>query len=173
MPRVKKPLSASLEDYLEVIYHLQKRDKAARAKDIADRMKVQPASVTGALRELSARGLINYQPYSLVTLTEEGLEVAKDIIRRHEVLRKFFRTVLKLSPRQSETNACRIEHAINPDAMARLVKFIEFLERCPRAGYEWFDSFEKFCNNGINPDECRVCIEECLRRVGDSEEEKE
>lgn len=165
MPRARKPLSASLEDYLEVIYHLQKRDNAARAKDIANRMKVQPASVTGALRELSARGLINYQPYSVVTLTHKGLRIAEDIIRRHEVLRKFFRTVLKLSPKQSEINACRIEHAIDPAAITRLVKFIEFFENCPRAGQDWFDSFEKFCNNGIDLEECRACIKECLSRL--------
>ena len=62
-------LSASLEDYLEVIFHLEQSNRVARAKDIADQMNVQRASVTGALKALSGRGLINYSPYSFITLT--------------------------------------------------------------------------------------------------------
>jgi len=55
-------LSASLEDYLEVIFHLEKSNRVARAKDIADQMNVQRASVTGALKALAGKGLINYSP---------------------------------------------------------------------------------------------------------------
>ena len=83
-------LSASLEDYLEVIYHLERSNRVARAKDIADQMSVQRASVTGALKALAGRGLINYSPYSYITLTSAGRTVAQDIIRRHETLKEFF-----------------------------------------------------------------------------------
>ena len=70
-------LSASLEDYLEVIYHLERSNRVARAKDIADQMNVQRASVTGALKALAGRGLINYSPYSYITLTSAGRTVAQ------------------------------------------------------------------------------------------------
>ena len=63
-------LTSNLEDYLEVIFLLEQEQKSARAKDIADRLGVQRASVTGALQSLSQKGLINYHPYSSVTLTE-------------------------------------------------------------------------------------------------------
>jgi len=49
---VEGGLSASLEDYLEVIFHLEKENRVARAKDIAEQMNVQRASVTGALKAL-------------------------------------------------------------------------------------------------------------------------
>jgi len=54
-----------------VIFHLEQSNRVARAKDIADQMNVQRASVTGELRALAA-GLINYSPYSYNTLTDSA-----------------------------------------------------------------------------------------------------
>ena len=48
----KADLSESLEDFLEIILDLEKENKVARAKDIAERMNIQPGSVTGALKNL-------------------------------------------------------------------------------------------------------------------------
>ena len=158
-------VSASLEDYLETIYVLEQKYRVARAKDIADYMHVQRASVTGALKALAVRGLVYYTPYSYVTLTAEGKKIAEEILYRHRILKEFFSKVLKLSIEDAEQNACRVEHAIQPHAVERLVKFLEFLNRCPRAGSEWFDAFEKFCEKGINPEACRTCIEECMGKL--------
>ncbi|MEJ5300549.1 MAG: metal-dependent transcriptional regulator [Thermodesulforhabdaceae bacterium] len=158
-------VSASLEDYLEAIYVLEQKYRVARAKDIADYMHVQRASVTGALKALAVRGLIYYTPYSYVTLTAEGKKIAEEILYRHRILKEFFSKVLKLSPEEAEQNACRIEHAIQPHAIERLVKFLEFLNRCPRAGSEWFDAFEEFCEQGISPESCRTCIEQCMEKL--------
>lgn len=158
-------VSASLEDYLEAIYVLEQKYRVARAKDIADYMHVQRASVTGALKALSVRGLVYYTPYSYVTLTPEGKRIAEEILYRHRILKEFFSKVLKLTPEEAEQNACRIEHAIQPHAVERLVKFLEFLNRCPRAGSEWFDNFEAFCESGISPEACRNCIEKCTEKL--------
>ena len=92
-----KSLTASLEDYLEAIFHVAAEKGAARAKDISRRMKVNSSSVTGALRALADRGLVNYAPYDIVTLTAKGTRMAEDVIRRHEVLRDFFVKVLAVA----------------------------------------------------------------------------
>ena len=57
-------LSESLGDYLESIYHLARGRPAARVKDIAEQMEVQKSSVTGALKSLAEKALVNYEPYS-------------------------------------------------------------------------------------------------------------
>ncbi len=158
-------LSASLEDYLEVIYHLEQSQRVARAKDIADQMNVQRASVTGALKALASRGLINYSPYSYVTLTPEGRRIASDIIHRHDTLKEFFMTTLQLDPEQAEANACRIEHAIDPVAIDRLVHFLEFMKLCPRTGLGWPDGFARFCAKGSLSSDCLSCLQECLERL--------
>ena len=53
-------LSASLEDYLEAIFHIVAEKKVARAKEIAEALQVSRPSVTGALHALAERGLVNY-----------------------------------------------------------------------------------------------------------------
>ena len=83
-------LSASLEDYLESIFFLSKEGGKARPKDIAERMNMRAASVTGALRTLAEKGLINYEPYAFVTLIETGYDIAG----KHEALLHFFTQVL-------------------------------------------------------------------------------
>lgn len=158
-------LSASLEDYLEVIFHLENAHQAARAKDIADQMSVQRASVTGALRALAIRGLINYSPYSNVTLTAKGRQLAQQIIRRHRILKDFFTTALRLEPEQAEANACRIEHAIGPVAFERLVQFLEFLKTCPRAGTDWLQAFADYCQKSEPSANCLECVFRCLQKV--------
>jgi len=63
MSENKTQLSDSLEDYLEIILALEKQKKVARVKDIAEEMSVLRGSVTSALKNLSSKELINYEPY--------------------------------------------------------------------------------------------------------------
>jgi DtxR family Mn-dependent transcriptional regulator len=158
-------LSASLEDYLEVIFHLEQSNRVARAKDIADQMSVQRASVTGALKALAGRGLINYSPYSFITLTPAGRVIAREIIHRHDTLKDFFVTALQLNNEDAEANACRVEHAIDPLAVDRLVRFLEFIKICPRTGIDWFDAFARYCLKGALSSDCENCVNSCLERL--------
>ena len=65
-------LTPSQEDYLEAVYRISEEKKAARAKDIADRLNVRASSVTAALRTLAALELVHYAPYDLITLLAGG-----------------------------------------------------------------------------------------------------
>ncbi len=161
MVRTKK-LSASLEDYLEAIFHIAAQKQAAKAKDIARRLKVSSSSVTGALHALAEKGLINYAPYDLITLTAAGKAAAGKIIRRHEVLRNFFVRVMAVEKNAAEEAACRMEHVISQDILERLVQFVDFVETCPRGGAEWLEGFSYRCQHGKNKDECEQCLTTCL-----------
>ncbi len=141
-------LSASQEDYLEAIYHIIKRKSAARAKDISLRLGVNNSSVTGALRSLSQKGLINYEPYDIVTLTPEGDVVASQVVKRHEILKDFLLRVLGIPEAEAEDSACKMEHAISDTILQRLVQFIEFIGDCsalpfPRADGEGFSCMHR------------------------------
>ena len=126
-------LSSSLEDYLEAIYHLVRENRVARVRDIAERMGVQMPSVTGALRSLAAKDLVNHDPYSYVTLTPAGERIARDMVRRHEVLTGFLSDFLGLDLAAAERNACAMEHAIEPQVLDRLVAFVEGAGRPAKA----------------------------------------
>jgi len=162
-------LSASLEDYLEAIYHLQNTRRVARAKEIAEALKVSRGSVTGALKSLAEKGLIDYSPYSYITLKAEGEAIAREIIRRHGILKQFFAEVLQLATETAEANACRVEHAIDPETIDRLVSFLEFLKTCPRGGDDWLSSFTTYCRDGIDGNRCAQCLSEVTATMDASE----
>lgn len=155
-------LTSNLEDYLEAIFLLQREQKAARAKDIAERLGVQRASVTGALQSLAQKGLINYHPYSSVTLTELGLSMAEQIDHRHQVLTDFLGRFLRLPPEVAEANACRLEHHIDDQALERLIAFVRFVQQCPRTGPDWMQAFTRLCAESGRCTNCGPCIEQCL-----------
>jgi DtxR family Mn-dependent transcriptional regulator len=157
-------ISSNLEDYLETIFSLEAAHSAARAKDIADHMGVQRASVTNALQKLAKQGLINYEPYSSVTLTPEGFRVATRIAHRHKVLSDFLRRVLNIRPELAEETACKLEHGIDDESLEALIRFVRFVSRCPRTGADWIAAFQHTCvEPGTCPD-CTGCIEGCLAR---------
>lgn len=151
-------LSESLEDYVEAIFHLVTEKQVARAKDIARRLGVKSSSVTGALRALASRKLINYAPYEVITLTARGKEVARDIVRRHEVLRDFFLKVLMVEEDEANEAACRVEHSISRGVFQRLVEFVEFVDKCPRGGAKWVRGFGYHCTYERSPDHCERCL---------------
>ncbi|VGO17293.1 Transcriptional regulator MntR [Pontiella desulfatans] len=152
-------LSASLEDYLETIFFLSREDGVARPKDIAGRMKVRAASVTGALRALGEKGLINYEPYASVTLTEEGREIAGKIAVKHEALLHFFTQVLGVDASEAEEFACSMEHTIPDHILQRFVRFAEYTEKCPAFNASWQESAEGyFCKaQGSDTKRCETC----------------
>jgi DtxR family Mn-dependent transcriptional regulator len=157
----KSDLSASLEDYIEAIYHIIEEKLVARSKEIAARLSVSRASVTEALRALSKKGLINYAPYEAITLTDPGKIVAEDVIFRHETLKKFFVEVLAIEDSIAEQGACKIEHAAPPEIIDRMIKFIEFMQICPRGGDDMLKGFSDYCLRGQKADNCDSCVSHC------------
>lgn len=158
-------LSASLEDYLEAIFHIVAEKQAARAKDIAQRLKLKSSSVTGALRLLSERGLINYAPYDLITLTSEGKKVAEEVVYRHNTLRNFFMNVLLVDEAEAELSACKMEHAISRTILDRLIQFMKFVELCPGVEENWVTTFEHYKDTDQLQGICKRCIAFSLKEA--------
>lgn len=151
-------LSASLEDYIKTIATITAEKQAARAKDISARMQVNMSSVTGALRALADRGLVNYAPYEHVTLTEQGAEVAREVLRKHEGIRDFLVKVLSVDRETAEKTAHNMEHAISSDVLERFIQFVDFLELCPRVGNTWTNDFSNYLEHPGEGDNCEQCL---------------
>jgi len=121
-------LSASLEDYLEAILQLERSFRVARVSEIAVQLDVSRPSVTGALKLLAVRGLVSHAPYGHVTLTEEGTRIAREVERRHLLIRDFLIQVLALPEDKAETSACRLEHVLEPEVLEHFVAYSEGLQ---------------------------------------------
>ena len=98
----KIKLTPSLEDYLEAILQLEKINRVARVKDIAEKLSVQMPSVTGALKNLKSKGMIEYEKNSFINLTPKGKEIAKKILSKHEILTDFLKKGLQINQELAE-----------------------------------------------------------------------
>lgn len=156
--KTKFNITDSQEDYLEAIYHISKEKLVARPKDISKYLKVRGSSVTGALKALGAMGLINYAPYDVVTLTDDGVVVAEDIVHRHNALQRFMTNVLGIEGEEADSAACKMEHSITKVVVERLVKYSEYVERCPKGGISWESGFGYYCKHGCSDEDCKRCL---------------
>ncbi len=117
-------LSASLEDYLEIIYNCNWLKTQIRAVDISKQLKISRASVTEALKKLAEKGYINYERYEAISLTDKGEEIAKNISTKHKLLQSFFEQVLNLTKDEASYNACKIEHIITDNAFEKISEYM-------------------------------------------------
>ncbi len=147
----KSALSTSMEDYLEAISILEENKKYVRVRDIASHMKVKMPSVTGALKSLAERKLVNHERYEYVELTQQGAAIAQEIRRRHSAIQRFLTEVLNIDPEVAEKDSCGMEHAISTTTMDRLLKLIECLDECPNGTPECLKRFEHYVEYGEKP----------------------
>ncbi len=160
-----RKLSATLEDYLGVVLTLQREKRFARVSDIASALHVAKSAVTAALQSLAVKGLVNYQPYEPVTLSKEGEQQAEEILFRHRIIIDFLRDVLAIEPREAESIACQMEHAINGVALEKFVCFLAFIGTRSDKGKTWLKEFQCFTRSGAMGRTCKECIKEYIRKT--------
>jgi len=147
----------TIEDYVELVYIIQKKKKRVHTNDVAFALHINPASVTEIFHKLSDEGYIHYEKYSGVTLTKKGKEIAMKTKKRHDTLKSFL-MILGINEKIADEDACRIEHIVNPETMKKLRKFVEFAELenvCSR----WLDHFHYYYETGEHI-ECKPAHEE-------------
>jgi len=172
---LSESLSVSVENYLEAIFRLLRDQAVARSRDIADAMQVSRASVTGMLKALCERGLVNYERYGFVTLTSKGEKLAQRVLYRHNTLRDFMVNVLGIDAKKADEAACHMEHGISKEVVDRFAQFAEFVQRCPQAGSQWINGFGYQCENPPLADEtnCQPCIAQAQAAEQKKEEAQE
>ncbi len=105
--------SVAVEDYIKQIWKLQRKGHRATTKAIAERLELGRGTVSGMLKHLSDRGLVDHEPYHGVRLTHAGETLALKIVRRHRLIELFLVKTLGLGWAQVHIDAERIEHAVS------------------------------------------------------------
>ncbi len=113
-------LTAPVEDYLKAVYELEFSGEAAATSDLAARLELAPASVSGMVRRLAEQGLLDHVPYKGVRLTAAGRRAALRTIRRHRVLESYLATVLGVPWDRVHDEAEALEHAASDDLIDRM-----------------------------------------------------
>ena len=116
-----------MEDYLEIVYELVQHKGYATLVDVAEYLNVRPPSVTTMMRRLDQSGLLNYEKYRGIRLTEKGMDIAKIIHDRHSVLSEFLK-MIGVSEKIANEDAESMEHHLHPQTMHRLIELMRILK---------------------------------------------
>lgn len=130
---MSETITQSIQDYLKHIYELNENGGSASTNDIAARLNIAPASVTGMLQKLSNAKppLVVYKKHQGVTLTKNGEKAALEVIRHHRLLESFLVNTLGYSWDEVHREADRLEHVISEDFEARMAEALGHPTRDP------------------------------------------
>ena len=124
-----KALTASMEDYLEMIYRTCGEEGYARVNRLAERLNVRPSSTTKVIKKLKDLGLVNYQKYGVIKLTEKGKALGSFLLKRHEVIEEFLKILGVEETRLKDTEM--IEHDVSLSTLRGLYTLNRFLRETP------------------------------------------
>jgi Mn-dependent DtxR family transcriptional regulator len=122
-------LSASMEDYLEMIYRLSLDEGYTRVNDIASALNVQAPSVTKMIRKLNEKNYVNYEKYGIIKLTSSGKNLGKYLLTRHNTIYKFLE-ILDVKKNLHE-NVEGIEHNIDENTLECILTLVNFFNDFP------------------------------------------
>jgi len=142
-------VSENVEEYLECIWELSQKNVPVKTKDISDKMKVSPASVTEMMQRLADMGYVQYEKYKGVTLTDSGNVIGTKIKRKHRLMERFLVDVIGLKKEASHEEACRMEHTLSDESERRICQMMNNPQTCPDG-----DPIPK-CD-----DDCSLCVSE-------------
>jgi DtxR family Mn-dependent transcriptional regulator len=110
------PISSHVQDYAKAVYALQERaGGAVSTNDLAERLGVTPGSVSAMVRKLAELGLLTHEPYRGVRLTEQGREVALEVLRHHRLIELFLAQELGMPWDRVHQEAEVLEHVISEE----------------------------------------------------------
>ena len=155
---MKEKLTESLEKYLLAVYEIVKINKAARVKDVSNYLKIGVPATSDAIKTLSERKYINYQPYGIITITLKGKRYTETKINRNKILTDFFVNILKIDEKSAVENAKIMEYSVSPDVLERFTKYLEFMNKCSCKEPKWVKSFQYFCANSEMQKKCTKCM---------------
>ncbi|RRJ94055.1 metal-dependent transcriptional regulator [Flavobacterium macacae] len=120
-------MTYSEENYIKAIYHLSLfQKKGVNTNAIAKMIETKASSVTDMIKKLAEKGLVEYQKYQGVTLTETGLYSAKMIVRKHRLWEVFLVEKLDFSWDEVHDVAEELEHIKSEKLINKLDAFLGF-----------------------------------------------
>ena len=118
-------LSSSLEDYLEIIYILMQNSDSVGITDIAKALSISKPSVNKAVNLLKEKGYICQEKYGKIIFTDKGINTAKSVYKKHNMLTVFLKDVLGVSKKTAEIDACKVQHVLSNETILRMEYFLK------------------------------------------------
>ncbi|ABR47820.1 iron dependent repressor [Alkaliphilus metalliredigens QYMF] len=143
MSRKQHRLTASMEDYIEMIYRLSVKSGYTRVNDLAEKLNVQPPSVTKMMQKLHEKGLLDYQKYGMIHLTSEGIRLGKYFLERHNIVKEFLAILGANDNLQKDVEG--IEHFLSWSNYQILAAFLQYLKE----NQDFIENFAQYRNRWL------------------------
>ena len=111
-----------MEDYLEMAYRIHSGGEAVRIGALAENLNVKPSSATKMVGNLKKRGLVSYEKYGYVKLTDAGMELGEYLVLRHEIIHEFLCFINRSHDELEQVE--KIEHFLNVDTVMNIKKLL-------------------------------------------------
>ena len=141
-------ISKSMEEYLKTMYILEQNNGNIRVTDIAEQMNCSKPSVNKAINNLKDNGLVNYESYGAIELTDEGKDLARKIIETYDIVYLFLKDVLKIEPEKAKQEAENIKSSMSDETINKLARY----------AYNVLGLGNLNCNYDVNQEKCRACV---------------
>ena len=108
---------------MEMISRLSQDGTPVRIGDLAKCLHVRPSSASKMAGNLRSSGLVRFEKYGTVTLTEAGLQLGRYLLFRHTVLQNFFCYINQTTDELEQAE--KVEHFIDPKTVYNLKKWLD------------------------------------------------
>ena len=128
---MKRKPTPTIEDYLGVIYTLDRDGEKVIGARLAELLYVSPPTVTVTLKRMLRDNWISVDKSKHIHLTPSGHEAAQSVIRRHMLTEWLLSRVLDIPWSELHAEADKLEHSISKDVEDRLTATLEDPSACP------------------------------------------
>ena len=134
-------LTASMEDYLEMVYRLSMNTGFVRIHELSDALSVQPPSATKMVQKLNEIGLLKYEKYGYIMLEEKGKKIGGALLKRHNTIEDLLK-ILGISKNTILAETEKVEHTLCEETVKCIEEFIGFVRSSPDVAIR-YDAYKR------------------------------
>ena len=141
-------LTGTQEEYLKTIYTLKKTENLVRVTDIAKKLNKTKPTVNYAINNLKTEGLINYEIYGDITLTQEGEQEAQKILEAYDIMYLFLKEIIGLDDKNAEQEATKVKATLEYETLNKIAIYT----------HKTLGLYSLECGYDINNKKCLTCL---------------
>lgn len=121
----------AFEEYCETIFELGEDGLDVIQARVAERLEVSRPAVSEMMKKMEREGLVAVASDGAIALTDDGLILARQVVRRHRIAERFLTDVLDLNWAEAHHEAGKWEHVISPVVEDALMRVLDNPTTCP------------------------------------------
>lgn len=155
-------VSHSMAHYLTTIHDLRSRQGYARVSDVAKELDVTKGSASVQVKHLKEKGLVAEDENRHLQLTEEGDVVARQVMYTRHILIRLFHDILGVDSHIAESDACKVEHLLNPETCNHLLTLVRLLGSESGIAGKFLEEYREFKVDCPTLENCDICDDVCM-----------